>query len=294
MPFGISAKVDSIYIKPYDQKLSIRVYQGKSFIFLTHETEDEELSFQPNNPLAIGVGFSLKNFFFGLNYAYGFDFMRDKEYGKTKAFDFQFHNYGRQYAIDLFIQKYKGFYSDEEELLLFPDLSITQYGLYGQYVFNHKKFSYKAAFDQSEVQLKSAGSWLIGTGVYLNNINTGTELLFGEKTDNNNFQFGISAGYAFNWVINRYWLVSLSVTTGIHFGSEKINTFGKQALEVYPTVFPRFAANYHRPDWSIGLSFLSNFIFPSFSEDSNTGLSSGNFQVTFVKRFDLIPFIDKK
>ncbi|NDW08485.1 DUF4421 family protein [Dysgonomonas sp. 520] len=292
----LTAQTDSTYIKSYDQKLSVLFYTGKNFVFLLHNEKDKEVEYLPNNPMDIGAGFSLKNFFIGLSYGYGFDFMRDKKYGKTESFDFQLHNYGRKYALDLFIQQYKGFFSEEgsNNIQLFPELSVTQYGLNGQYIFNGKKFSYKAAFDQSEKQIKSAGSWLLGMGVFLSKIDTGNSILMGDKSVYNNFQFGVSGGYAYNWAIHRKWFIAMSVTTGINFGSDKINTFGKQRLEVYPTVFPRFAAGYNRANWSIGLSYLSNFIFPSFSEDSNIGLNSGNFRLSYIHRFDRIPFLDKK
>lgn len=127
----------------------------------------------PNNPPNIGLGFSMNNTIVNVSYGQGFNFMRDKEKGKTKALDLQIHNYGKKFTFDVFIQRYRGFYAEDESgnvLALYPDLKIRQYGAYGQYIFNNKKFSYRAAFNQNEKQLKSAGSFLIGGGVYFSKI----------------------------------------------------------------------------------------------------------------------------
>ena len=188
------------------------------------------------------------------------------------------------------------FEEDEKQknFTLCPDLKIQQYGLFGQYLFNNKKYSYKAAFIQNEKQVKSAGSIIAGMGVYISSIDSDSSFVYKGKNFLDNFQFGFSGGYAYTWVISPRWYIAGSATVGINFGSEKVSKFGKQKLEVYPTVFPRFAAGYNHSDWSLGLFFVSNILSPYHADKSSISLMSGNFQLKFTKRFDIIPLFSKK
>jgi len=273
----------------------VRGFLAKKLLFLVQEYGEGERVFMPNNPVELGAGFSINNTVLSFGYGYGFDFMRDKEYGKTKSFDFQFHNYGRKHAFDFFFQQYKGFYMEDDkmdaEFVLCPDLEIKKYGVYGEYIFNNKKFSYKAAFDYSEKQLRSAGSFLIGGGIYYTDIKSDSSFFHNEKNTLKNFQFGISAGYAYTWVINRRFFLGGSASTGINFGNESFSRIGKDKLEVYPSISARVSAGYNKVDWSLGFSYVQNFIFPSFVENESIGLSSGHFQLTYVRRFDSSPIL---
>ncbi len=275
--------------------MSVRTFLAKKFLFLTQEFKDgKEKIYMPNNPFEIGLGLSVNNTVLSFGYGYGFDFLRDKKYGKTRSFDFQFHNYGRKYAFDIFFQKYKGFYMEEDKVdgfILCPDLRIDKYGLYGEYVFNGKKFSYRAAFDQTEKQLRSAGSLIVGGGVYYTDIKSDTSFIFNDKNKLKNFQFGVSAGYAYTWVASRRYYLSGSASVGVNFGNETIERIGKDKLEVYPSVIARISTGYNHTKWSVGFSYIQNFIFPSFSDDANIGLNSGHFQLTYIRRFDSAPIV---
>jgi len=290
------AQVDSLYIGSFERKASVKAFLAKKFLSLVHDIDDNnERVYMPNNPLDLGLGLSINNTVLSFGYGYGFSFLRDKKRGKTSSVDFQFHNYGRKYTFDFFYQKYKGFYMEEDhnnsDFELCPDLRINQYGLYGQYVFGGKKFSYKAAFDQSEKQIRSAGSFILGGGVYYTTISSDSSFILNDKRNFKNFQFGVSAGYAYTWVINRYLYLSGSVSAGINFGNETINRIGKDKLEVYPTCFPRLSVGYNRDNWSVGFSYLSNITFPSSSKDSNVTLISGNFQFTYIRRLESLPIL---
>lgn len=299
LPFFCNAQIDTIYIKPFENKLSLRTYLSMKFISMEQEIDGDIKKFMPNTPMNLGFGVSLNNTIINLSYGYGMNFMKDKEKGKTKALDFQIHNYGRKFIIDLFVQKYHGFYTaddNDKNIELYPDLKIQQYGAFGQYVFNNKKFSYKAAFNQNERQLKSAGSFLLGGGVYFTKIDSDSSFVHKTKNSLQNFQFGVSGGYAYTWAINEKWFTSGSATMGANFGTERINDFAKKKIEIYPTFFPRVAIGYNKEKWSLGLSYVNNFIFSSFSDNknSNIGLSSGNFQIAYIWRLDSNPFWGNK
>ena len=88
-----NAQIDTAYIQPYEQKLSVQVYVAKDLLLLNQNIDaDTEKSFVPNNPPNVGLGISVRNTIINFQYGYGFDFMRNKKQGKTKSFDLQLHN----------------------------------------------------------------------------------------------------------------------------------------------------------------------------------------------------------
>jgi hypothetical protein len=87
--------------------------------------------------------------------------------------------------------------------------------LAGYYTFNHRRFSFPAAFTQSYIQRRSAGSWLAGVSYQGGSIKTNDEL----KARNPNApdvsidigHFGIGGGYGYNWALSRKWLLHFSM-----------------------------------------------------------------------------------
>ena len=77
----------------------------------------------------------------------------------------------------------------------------------GYYVFNHRRFSYPAAFTHSYIQHRSSGSFLLtlsGQGQHGKADDNGQTFNF--KTTN----IALGAGYGYNYVPARNWLIHLS------------------------------------------------------------------------------------
>ena len=101
------------------------------------------------------------------------DLKKDEdEYGESENLNFLLHYYGKNFGIDTYFQRYKGFYIENSEdryttwtpgdpLVQFPDMEIHIAGLNLYYIFSGDKFSLRAAYDQSEIQVKSAGSFML-------------------------------------------------------------------------------------------------------------------------------------
>lgn len=288
------AQEKNVYIADYKQKLIVTGFIAREFLFISVEDNNQDVMYMPNNPAELGLGFSWKNSVLSFAYGYGFDFMRDKKLGKTKSLDFQFHHYSRMYVVDFFMQRYKGFYMEDQqndtEHVLAPDLDLRQYGVHGQYVFNHGKFSYKAAYVHNEKQLRSAGSFLLGGGIYYTRIRSDSSFIYNKF---NNFQFGVSLGYTYTWVLGSKWFINGALTTGVNFGCESFSKIGKEKLEVYPTVFPRISVGYDRDNWSLGFTYLGNTTFPVFSKEITMGLLSGQFLLSYYKRINDVPFLSR-
>lgn len=95
------------------------------------------------------------------------------------------------------------------------DVKTKMANLTAYYVFNHRRFSYLAAFTQSYVQRRSAGSWLAGISYQGGSIETTDELKarYANAPDLNIHigLLGIGGGYAYNWVFGKRWLLHLSI-----------------------------------------------------------------------------------
>lgn len=288
------AQIDSLYIRTYDFQLMLRPYISQEALYMNMVTGDEEIMYKPNTSPKAGVSFSINNTIVSFGYGYSFDFLRNKKHGRTNSFDFQLHTYTRHVVYDVHYQNYSGFYSDKLEngLQLHPDLNIKFYSVNAQYIFNHKKFSYKAAFNQDERQERSAGSFLLGIGATKVKISSDSTFVYDDKNSLRNTQIAINAGYVHTWVMGRFWNISLTAYGGFSLGNENVFAFSHK-LRVYPTLYPRLSAGYNRSDWALGFSVVGNMTYPIVSTEERVQILSGMIQVAFVKRFNGIPFLDK-
>lgn len=280
---------DTTYIKTFPEKLDVSLYLAQNILYLDQQLETGETKeFRPNSPPNLGASIAVKNtvIFFGKGQS--LNFLRDRDKGRTKSWDLQIRTYGRKIVLDFGIQRYKGFYSnDGGEITLYPDMKVTKYNFYGLYVFNHNRYSFKGAYTQKEKQLKSAGSWIAGAETYITKIRSDSSFMLNESTYLDNFQIGVNGGYAYTWVLGKYWDISLSCTLGVTLGSEQMKRFGRDRIKFAPTVYPRFSVGYSRRTWAVGLFALDNITFPAMSNTSNVAVHSGKIRLAYLKRFDL-------
>lgn len=107
----------------------------------------------------------------------------------------------------------------------FDGINFKAFGVLGFYVFNYKKFSYPAAYNLSNYQLRSAGSWILGfTGTFYDCDFDFTRLpqnvlseinmpLSRYRLDYNSVN--IMGGYSYNWVINRHFMYNITTLPAI-------------------------------------------------------------------------------
>ena len=152
--------------------------------------------------------------------------------GKYSDFEFNFNCYGRRFGFDIIYQDAKNFtgWYDMEgmERIGLPDgmLKVKTLNVNAFYVFNNRRFSYPAAFSQSYIQRRSAGSFLLaasGMGQYAT-FDDVTEMKL--KMTN----IGLGAGYGYNYVPGRGWLLHISAlptfivysNTSMTFDSDRV------------------------------------------------------------------------
>ncbi|MCC8153548.1 MAG: DUF4421 domain-containing protein [Tannerellaceae bacterium] len=292
----VYAQEDSLYIRTYPQDFTFRPYVYNKFTILSTEIKGQpEASFYPNIPVGVGIGFTYKSY--ALNLAYAPRFFRDKKKGKTTYIDFQYHYYGRRFLFDLLWQDYKGFYTVEDrkgELYnLHSDVHAVQYGVGGQYLFNYKKFSYRAAFYCDERQVRSAGSFQLGGGLYYNRLETETTPILEGRDRFRNYQLSITGGYVYSWIFKRNYFMTVGLAAGINLGLENVKNSAEK-VEVTPNLFPRIAMGYNGDNWALFVNAVINRVYVTQSNNMDIIFDTGRANLMYVQRLNWSPPFLKK
>ena len=132
--------------------------------------------------------------------------------GKYKDFELNLNSYSNRWGFDFIYQNahnFKGWHKAENAPLinLPPEvLTMKSLNLNAYYAFNHRRFSYPAAFSQSYIQRRSAGSFLLAVSGQGQKAETRSQYESLLRVTN----IGIGAGYGYNWVPSRHWLLHIS------------------------------------------------------------------------------------
>lgn len=163
--------------------------------------------------------------------------------GKYKDTEFGFKSYGRRFGFDFAYQdaqNFKGWYEEDGNRTNFKisegTFRVQTLNMNAYYVFNYRKFSYPAAFSHSYIQRRSAGSFLLAASGQ----GQKGEILGSEKKQEYKMSnFGIGAGYGYNYVPGKGWLLHISsLPTFIVYTNSSI-TQGDYSHPIH-YVFPEF------------------------------------------------------
>lgn len=157
--------------------------------------------------------------------------------GKSKDNEFNINSYGNKFGFDVSIlssKTYKGYVEYNNMRTDVDKGAVKQKAINANvyYAFNGKRFSIPAAFSQSYIQRRSAGSFLLGLSLdgQITDIdgNTATN---GKPVKMKIFELAIGAGYGYNFVVNRHWLIHISALptydvlakSHVKLGDERVN-----------------------------------------------------------------------
>ena len=186
--------------------------------------------------------------------------------GKYHDYELNFNSYGKRFGFDIIYQDAKNFtgWYDQEgmERIELPDgmLSVKTLNVNAFYVFNSRRFSYPAAFSQSYIQRRSAGSFLLaasGQGQH-------ATLDWKQKSELKMTNIGVGAGYGYNYVPGKGWLLHISALPTFIFYSNTSMTFGDADVPLhyhFPEVIITSRGSIVRL-WDnkfLGLSMVFNF-----------------------------------
>lgn len=239
--------VDTNYIEPQHYNYTVMLQNTNTYEGYTLKSSSgQSISFSPRPTMKIGPYVGWRWLFLG----YTFD-INNMHGGKNKR-EFDLSLYTSMLGIDLYYRKSGDNYrinscniigsGSHNALKGVPftgiNSSIKGFDIY--YIFNHRKFSYPAAFSQTTCQKRSYGSPLLGIGYTNHKVSLDHERLqetlreYAKKMPDvdadklvldsglmfNSVEyssFSFSGGYAYNWVFAKNCLLSASLSLAVAY-----------------------------------------------------------------------------
>jgi hypothetical protein len=186
--------------------------------------------------------------------------------GKYRDYELNFNSYGRRFGFDIIYQDAQNFtgWHDHEgmERIELPDgmLKVKTLNLNAFYVFNSHRFSYPAAFSQSYIQRRSAGSFLLA----VSGQGQQATLDWDQQTKLKMTNLGIGGGYGYNYVPGKGWLLHISALPTFIVYSHTSMTFGDTRVPLHyhfpeAIITGRGAVVYQWSNKFLGMSMVYNF-----------------------------------
>ena len=180
-----------------------------------------ETVFQPRSESSIGAWIGYRGY--GLGYSYSFR--------RSQGRNFSIGMTGANYGLNLRTRRFRTnqidvniWGHDEDGAFEFnnlpaqtwEDIKVKTAILDGFYMFNSKRFSYAAAYDQSTIQVRSAGSFMLGLMWFQTSLDYSARqnaLFIQSMGDIGRIKIhegSIGVGYAYNWVPVRNLLINVT------------------------------------------------------------------------------------
>lgn len=278
---------DTTYISPNYYNYTAMLQNTNYFQSYRLEGRNTEgkmqlISTKPAPNVKLGPYFGWRWIFLG----YTFDVAHPKQLGKSTEFNLSL--YSSMLGCDFVkiknsgnfrLRRTFGFDGVEDRQFSnfhFSGLDASMVSFSAYYVFNHRHFSYPAAYNQSTVQRKSCGSVMLGAGFSKQHLDfdykklptqliEDDEKLIDElKFSNINYKYYyLSVGYAYNWVFARNCLLGVSAMPSLGIRKTKGEKLKGNELLLDLKNFSfdctsRLGIVWNNTHWFVGGSFISH------------------------------------
>ncbi len=293
------------------KRFQLWIYGKQKFtdIRFIDEINKQTLTYASNDPFNIGMGFNWR--FIGIGIALNFKFINndDEIYGDTKRLDLQMNAFGNRSVFDLTFLFYKSYYlrnMDEvfagwetgDPYYIRGDIAMASFGMAYTYIFNHKKFSYKAAFVSNAIQKKSAGSFFLGGKFNITALVSDSSMFpknsyfatFDPINELNRNSLSLSFGYAYNLILPKYFYLTASLAMTPSIGVLRYDShLHSPYRKVIPGVgmVPRIAFGYNGMKYFSGVSMNTAILSVDSKDDNIPSINwqNGNVRIFVGKRF---------
>jgi len=245
---------DTTYISRPEHKWTLKLRPKVSLFAVRTETlgnEGEEgamkidLLSNPKAKLSFSAGYS------GVTLSFS---IKPEKFQKVKELDYEmrFDVYTRKFGFETELSRITTLegpfhldFTGEDTTVSFdldlPEGFVTQtnFFLSGYYVFNHRRFSYPAAFTQSFIQKRSAGSFIAGANLGISELTVGDSTKNAELFNVANFYISLGIGYGYNVVLLHNWLIHVSAIPYLIVRNKAKCRFAGN-VEDWQTKFPQF------------------------------------------------------
>jgi len=314
-------KYDTNYILNYRYHIQLRTVgvNRQSAISLLNTVEDESIEFSTNNPFSFG--FAVDYSWISLEYSRSIKNMEftDSRKGKTESVAFRLRLNGRKFSGDFYLRTAHGFhlkniedwvpdwFAENEKYPGSNDLNTRILAGNIYYTFNHRKFSNAAVYRQTDRQIKSAGSPLIGILANMEEISSKTPMITSDSlvekflniSQVRYIKLGLFGGYMHTFSIYKRFFIHGSVNQGFMYSfgrGEYHNTDETRKLNALGLALSlKLALGYNGAKWFAGSLFSADYFLSDVSSELTTTTNYTYFKIYVGYRFKLWnkPFIKK-
>ena len=248
------SEIDTNYVEPQHYNWALMLQSINTYDYYRLSTpgpSGQSISFAPTIGVRMGPYFGWRWLFFG----YTIDLRHFNLFSGKRKLEIDGSVYSSRFALDVFYRRSVDDYkirkvnlgpninTEALEGVDFDGLNVSITGVNFYYIFNHKRFSYPAAFAQSTCQKISCGSWMVGAGYIKNTIefdykrleNLAQEKLGRDVKLDSGLMFNkikysdinATVGYAYNWVFARNCLLCASLSMALAYKTSTGETENK-------------------------------------------------------------------
>ena len=286
------------YFIKMNNTLNLRLDLDNDLRSYEFDTETENYSILPNTNLRMAIAYNYRFLTFKVGFSPKFLAAGDsQDKGKTTVF---------RLTLDMFIKdiyqtfdynQVKGYYVDgteglpgfgtgSGEFILLPDMRTLTITGTTRYRLN-KNYSFKALVNQTEIQLKSAGSFVpeLGYGYWQIKQPSGPE-------DLESFFIIANAGYYYTYVLSKNWYANLGLSAGVGIEwNKRLNRLGEfetidRSTSALFDLITQIGLGYNSRRWHAGTALTGSAI--TRNEESVVKFDNvrGYFKIFVGYRFD--------
>ena len=308
-------KYDTSYVKVFSKYISLENSLSRNGLnLLILEKNSGKIRYSVNQKVQLGYRINWR--FINLGFAINIPILNndDEKFGETSGFNLNFTSQiKRKVVLDIFFLFQKGLYVVSAPSIIpnfdrsgnypaFKSMVVDYLGVDANYIFNHKKFTFKAPLNINERQLKSSGSLFVGGYFFFSQVLNESGLLNDSLTadfnyllqtsEMNSINFGVTAGYGHNFVIKKHGLISTTGYFGIGPGiSNKTDIDGNtnNKLILSGRYKLRVMGAYMNDNISVGARFLVS-VLPNSAND-NLSVNYETDYASFFFSYRFLPLI---
>ena len=263
------SNINEQYIEPQHYNYTVMLQNTNTYeVYTLYGEEGQRISFAPDPSWRLGPYLGWRWVFLG--YTIDLKHINMKSDHSSKK-EFNLSLYSSLLGVDLFWRQTGNDYhiqrmslgddvnTDALRKVSFDGFKGSIKGLNLYYIFNHRKFSYPAAYSQSTKQKLSAGSWMVGLGYTQHQLEVDWDKLsnivderLNQKSRNQQNQeagtqlnqkgeiqteakidsslmfskvrysdYSATVGYGYNWVFAKNWLFNASLSVGLAYNHSR-------------------------------------------------------------------------
>ncbi len=246
----INIESNSIYIQDHKKQFNVKFDVSNDITSYKFPQEQVELNIKPNLNIKYAFVLSYKFASIRLGIRPKVSDENKKNKGDSKAFrihfkllfDYWSHNFEYNYDKGYYIVNTDDFNSDipvpvSDFKIQFPDLTTNVFSGSSTYKFN-ENYSVRAIESQTEIQIKSAGSFMPGIFYSFYNIKGTDKVLYPEDhtiyrdeyIDLQGFNIVLNAGYYYTFVYREYWFANAYLTPGLGIDFYKTTNYSPEDI----------------------------------------------------------------